>query len=503
MLFGVGNRAPLASGHGGVTEPGRAAQVTAAHRDVSPKGLVAGLLFIALVVAAIGSLGAPLITAVAQSFDVSLAGAQWTLTVTLMVGAVATPLLGRLGGAATRRPVVLAALAVVVVGSAATVATGPAAGRVGFALLLAGRGAQGVGLGLTALMMATARDSLGERATGTIALLSVASTAGIGVGYPLAGLLAQLGGVRAAYALGLVVTAAALVIAVRVLPRAPARANGSAAGVDWAGAALLSAGLVAVLLVTSLNAMWIDHPGWATAIAAAGVGLLAAWVAVERRVARPLVDLTALRHPAVAGANLVMFVAGIAMYLLLTVITRFAQTPPAAGYGFGLSAFEAGLVLVPFSAMGFVAGRVAPRLGRRLGPFVLLAGNGVVVTAAFCLFAVARSHLAWPVVAMAVLGVGVGGFSAAMPAAILAVTPPAETAAAMSVNQVVRSVGFSVGSAVGGLLLAASTPSDTPFPAPGGYTVTAWIGAAIAAVSVGAAVLVAVAVRRPARDPDQ
>ena len=43
--------------------------------------------------------------------------------------------------------------------------------------------------------------------------------------------------------------------------------------------------------------------------------------------------------------------------LLLTLITRYAQTPPGAGYGYGLSTFQAGLVLVPFWLLGFVAGR--------------------------------------------------------------------------------------------------------------------------------------------------
>jgi len=67
-------------------------------------------------------------------------------------------------------------------------------------------------------MIATAREHLAERAGRTIALLSVASTAGIGVGYPLAGLLTEVAGVRAAYALGLAVTAAALAAALLALP---------------------------------------------------------------------------------------------------------------------------------------------------------------------------------------------------------------------------------------------------------------------------------------------
>jgi hypothetical protein len=40
----------------------------------------------------------------------------------------------------------------------------------------------------------------------------------------------------------------------------------------------------------------------------------------------------------------------------LTLITRYTQTPHGAGYGFGLTTFVAGLVLIPFSVLGFVAG---------------------------------------------------------------------------------------------------------------------------------------------------
>ena len=54
--------------------------------------VVRALIFIALVVAVVGSLGAPLITSVASEFNVSLAAAQWTLTDPLLVGAIATPL---------------------------------------------------------------------------------------------------------------------------------------------------------------------------------------------------------------------------------------------------------------------------------------------------------------------------------------------------------------------------------------------------------------------------
>jgi predicted MFS family arabinose efflux permease len=451
--------------------------------------LVPALMFIALVVAVVGSLGAPLITPVAQEFDVSLAAAQWTLTAPLLVGAIATPVRGRLGTGPRRRQVVLAALAVGVAGSLLTVAA-PA-----FGWLLAGRVLQGAGLGLTPLMMGVARDHLPvERSGPAIALLSVASTIGIGVGYPLAGLLADLAGLRAAYGLGLLVTAVALAAARHSVPRPPA---GRASTVDLPGAALLGAGLSALLLALSQTALWIRHPAAGAALVAAAVVLTGVWAVRERRCTAPLVDLTLLRHPAVAGANAVMLLAGIGMYLLLTLVTRYVQTPASAGYGFGVGVFVAGLVLVPFSALGFVGGRLVRRLRERFAPGTVLAAGAAAVLAALVLFAVNRSQLWLSFTVMGVLGLGVGAFSAAMPHAILAVTPAAETSSAMSINQVVRSVGFSVGSALGGLTLAAHTPIGSTFPSDTGYTAASWLGAGAMAVTLAAAL----ALRRSPRSP--
>ncbi len=436
-----------------------------------PRLLVGTVVFVGLVVAVVGSLGAPLITAVAELYGVSLAAAQWTLTIALLSGAVATPVLSRLGSGPRRRPVVLATLGVVVAGSALTVIPLP------FTFLLIGRAGQGVGLGLTALMMAMARDHLPEpRAGGTIALLSVASTAGIGAGYPLAGLLTDLAGIRAAYALGLLVTAVALVAAARVFPAAPPRPSRP---VDLRGALLLVTALLALLIVISQTGLWRRHPGVAVLVLIGSLALLTVWALLEARTTDPLVDVRLARHPAIAAANLVMLTGGIGMYLLLSMITRYVQTPARAGYGFGLDTFEAGLMLVPFSVLGFVAARLVPALRERFGAPHLLAASSGVILIAFVLFATARGHVIEPLLAMTILGFGVGAFSATMPAVVLAATPQAETSSAMGVNQVVRSVGFSIGSAVGGLVLAAHT-SHT-FPDAGGYTTAAWAGAAVMA----------------------
>lgn len=455
--------------------------VVALVTPAASRRLVPALLLVALVVAVVGSLGAPLITSVSDEFEVSLTAAQWTLTAPLLVGAIATPVLGRLGAGPYRRRVVLATLALTVAGGLLTVVP-PS-----FCWLLAGRVAQGAGLGLTALMMGIARDHLpAERSGPAIALLSVASTVGIGVGYPLAGLLTDLGGLSSAYGLGLLISVIAWVAAWATMPQSP---PGRSSAVDVAGAVLLGGGLVALLLAIGQTALWTDHPAIAVALVAAAAVLFAGWVHRERRCADPLVDLTLLRTPAVAGANIVMLLGGIGMYLLLTLVTRYVQTPAGAGYGFGVDVFVAGAVLVPFSVLGFVGGKLVSRLRERFAAATVLTAGATAVLMALVLFASSRSQLWLAFTVMGGLGLGVGIFSAAMPAAILAVTPAAETSSAMSFNGVVRSVGFSIGSALGGLTLAAYIPTGTTFPDAEGYTTAAWLGAAAMAVTIVAALL--------------
>lgn len=450
------------------------------------------ILFVAFVVAVVGSLGAPLITSVATSFHVTLASAQWTLTIPLLTGSVATPFLGRLGAGPHRRGAVLSTLLILALGSLLTVAPLP------FAWLIIGRGIQGAGLGLPALMMGVARDHVSKgRTASVISLISVASTMGVGIGYPLVGLMAEIGGVRLAYALGALVAISAFFVALRTIPLPP---QGRSSGLDVYGAVLLAVGLFPILLVASETSLWTEHASLSIGLLAIAVVLLIVWWMVERRVSAPLVDVRLLRHRAVTGANVAMLIGGMGMYLLLTLMTRYAQTPESAGYGFGLSTFLAGLVLVPFAFMGFVAAKIVPSIRQRLDSHALLSGSAAVVLLAFLLFGIGRSNIVVLLLAMATLGFGVGSFSAAMPAVILVVTPKSETSSAMSFNLVVRAVGFSLGSALCGLMLESGTVAGHVFPKDVGYSSAGWIGAAAIVATVATTFIIVRSHRAPPGD---
>ncbi|RRO14297.1 MFS transporter [Saccharopolyspora rhizosphaerae] len=428
------------------------------------------LVCTALLAAVIGSVGAPLITAVATGMGVSLDAAQWTLTIPLFTGAIAGPLLGRLGSGPYRRVTILITLAVVVFGGLLTVLPLP------FWVLLVGRGLQGFGVAGGALLMSVARAHLPpERAASTIGALSVASTVGIGVGYPLISFVDQVAGLRAAYGLGFVLSAAALGIAWRALP---VEEPGELPRVDTVGAVLLALGTSGVLLVVAEPEVWAS-PWWVGCVLAGAAVVLAGWVAVELRVPAPLVDLRVLGQGPVLRANAALLVAGVGLYLLFSLFTRFVQTPAGVDYGFALPGVAAGAALIPFSVLGFVAGKSLPSLIARVGERGAYALSTAIAVAAALLFAAANQSLVVVLAAIALLGFAVGGISAVMPRLVLAGVPQGETASVLSINQISRSIGFSMGSALAGLLLAAG---GAPLPPEHDYVLAAlWALPALAA----------------------
>lgn len=424
--------------------------------------LVPVLVFVGMVVAIGSSLGAPLIPLIATSDGVSLSAAQWVLTCTYLVGAVATPLMGRLGDGPHRRGVIIVALAVVTAGGLF------AALPLGFAFLLVGRGLQGVGLGLIPLTITVAREALpAERAKSASAVLSITTVAGIGLGYPITGLIAQVGGLHAAFWFGAAVSATALLLVSLVVPASRQLQTGR---VDVLGAALLGAGLAGTLLALSEGEVW----GWGSptllGVAAASLVLLVIWVRVELRRPTPLINLRLLRNPAVFTADAVAILAGVGMYLLISSVTRLVQTPTSTGYGLGEGVAICGLLLLPFSVGSVVAGRVVHLISKRLAAGTSMAFAGLVLLGGMAVFSLERDTL-WEVfMVMGLAGLGVGSIYALMPALILRSVPLHETGSAMSFNQVLRYIGYGAGSTLCAVLLETQTTQGGQYPTTTGYT---------------------------------
>ncbi|WP_369355283.1 MFS transporter [Streptomyces sp. cg2] len=455
------------------------AAIDSAGVRTGPDALVRSLVFMGMALAVISSLGAPLVPQIAGAYHVSLSQAQWSLTITLLTGTVATPVLGRLGDGPHRRSATLVAVAASALGCAL------AALPLGFGVLLVGRALQGAGIGVIPLAITTARDALSpERGRRTVAMLSITTAAGVGLGYPLTGLIAQGIGLRAAFWFGAVISAISFVVGLRVLPRS---GHLRRRPLDLPGACLLGSGLTGLMLVLSEGGTW----GWASGrllgLLGLSVVLLAAWAVHELRCAHPLIDLRVARYRSVMVANLVIAVLGVAMYLLMSLVTRLAQTPVHTGYGFGASVAVTGLALLPFSATSVAASRAEHRLSRRLSPRTVLALSCLICLGALVFFTLAHSALWQLFVAMGMAGLGVGCGFAVIPQLIVLAVPATETGSAMSFNQVLRCVGYTVGSALSATVLQSHTAAGQLLPTAGGYSAAGLVGV----LSAAAAVLIA------------
>ena len=435
------------------------------------KALGPVLVLVTASLALIGSVGAPLMYTIAEEMHVTLSAAQWTLTVTILVGAVTAPVLGRLGDGRHRRPAMIIGLLVVTLGGVV------AAMAPGLGMIIVGRAMQGLGLGIMPLAMAAARDHMPrERAHSTIALLSVSMVAGTAIGYPVSGLMEHAFGLAGAYWLGAITSALALICVVLVVPASTARANAS---LDVPGALLLAAGLVSLLLGIGQANTW----GWSSpaiiALLAGAALLLTAWVFQQLRATEPLVNLRLLRHPAVMTANVCAMILGVTMYMFFTAVLDFVQAPPAAGYGFAATVTVAGLCVVPMSVTSIAVSRMLPWLTTHLGTHNLIPLGSLTIAAAGVFFTFAHDTVWQTMTMMAIIGVGFGLTSAVMPGLIVRAVPDRETGSALGFYQVVRNIGLALGSALAGLIIAGHTPTGAPWPLESAYTVVLLAGAGI------------------------
>ncbi|WP_370247913.1 MFS transporter [Nocardioides sp.] len=463
-----------------MTETASRPALAATPADLPQRAVLATLMLVTTVTAVISSLGAPLVPTVARRFDVPLSAAQWTLTATLLAGAVATPVLGRLGSGRWRRPVMLATIGVVLGGAvlaAAPLGDGPLA----FAALVTGRALQGVGLGLVPLALAAARDLWrGPLLDRNLGLLSVTTVAGAGLGYPLTGFLADHLGLHGAHTCGALLLLTTLLLAVRFLPRA---GSVPPQPVDLVGAVLLGGGMVALLLAVSQG----EHWGWAAPrtllLAVLGTLLVAAWTLWSRGRAHPLVDLRLAARPGVAGPHVVAACLGVGMYGLLTLAVLVVQRDPAAGpdgFGLGLGPVAAGAVLVPYSLASVSGNQLARRVAARFGSGVLLPVGCTSFALALVVGGTWHAELWQVLLAMGLGGLGSGFTFSSLAALIVPHVPRAETGSAMAFNQLMRYLGFSVGSAVSVALLAAYGGDDLALR--GAY----WTLAALCLLAAGA-----------------
>ncbi|MDP4501658.1 MFS transporter [Nonomuraea turcica] len=458
----------------------------------SGSGIVSVLAVAGIVGSLMQTLVVPLVGQLPRLLDAAAADTFWVITVTLLVGAVGTPVVGKLGDLYGKRTMMLVCSLPLIAGSAVCALADS------LIPMIAGRGLQGLGVGMIPLGISALRDLLPPQRVGpAIALMSSSMGIGGALGLPISAAVAEYANWRMLFwgsaALSLMVAALIWLL----VPHTPANANGR---LDVVGAIGLGAALVCLLLGVSKGADWGWGSGTTLGLLGAAVVILLLWALWELRVRDPLVDLRTTARPQVLFTNLVSILVGFAMYAQSLVVMQILQLPEATGYGLGQSMLAAGLWMAPSGLMMMAVSSFGARLSAARGPKTTLFIGALILSLGYGA-ALVLMDWAWGLMIAGCVGsMGVGLAYGSMPALIMGAVPRNETASANSFNTLMRSIGTSVSAAVVGVVLAQMTVTmgGHTLPSESGFRTALLIGCGVALV----AALLTLTLPRPKADTE-
>ncbi|WP_030166203.1 MULTISPECIES: MFS transporter [Actinomycetes] len=426
----------------------------------------------------------PLMGLLSTSLDVSATVTTWIVLSALISGAILTGPLCRLADRIGPKKVYVIAATAVLVGNALCALA--LAWQIP-ALMLFGRAL--VGINIAAAMGIAILKSLGSPKQMQMGMGMVTLGNGLGVvpSFLLAGFLIDRG---ASLTTVFWVTAFLAAACVLMLLAIPQTQGWHTVRIPFLSSVLIGAWVLPICLYLSLGNSW----GWASwstlGFLVFALVAFACWLRFELASDNPLIPLRMLRGNALVGYYATACI-GLLAYGYYLTASAFAQTPPdQAGYGFGVSVFESGLILIPVGILVTILGPLVGRLMHVVGPkWVLIAGSAIL-TLQFLLMAAFKSEL-WQMYAYAAMfGVGVALFLPAGWSVFAMQAKHEEIGITAGMALILQMIYGAFAAAIGTVLLTRELVSDTTFSVESGYTTVFLIYAIGMAAAVGLGFLV-------------
>src|SRR5438105_5908967 len=370
---------------------------------------------------------------------------SWVVTSYLLASTVSTPIYGKLGDMYGRKPVFLAAILIFLGGSMLAGLSQSMGELIGFRALQ-GIGAGGLMVGAQAIIADIVPPRERGRYMGLIgSVFAVASVAGPLLG----GFLVDNLSWRWVFYVNMPVGAlAVLIVVTRLHLHTPTIRH----RIDLLGAALLSAGVASLTLLTTWGG---NQYAWGSRtiilLGVGGVVLLIVFLWWETRAAEPIVPLSLFRSSVFSIANAIGFAVGMAMFGAIVFLPVFLQLV------YGATPTSSGLRMLPLMAGLLAAAIGSGRAIRRIGRYKAfpIAGTAVLVVGMFLLSLLRVGTAPWVAsLYMLVVGIGIG---LVMQVVVLVVQNDAradQIGVATSTATFFRSVGGSFGVAIFGTIFA-------------------------------------------------
>ncbi|HZB20195.1 MAG TPA: MFS transporter [Blastococcus sp.] len=433
-------------------------------------GVLAATCISTLVVNANTSAVSILLPAISRDTGTSVETLQWAVTGYSLVGAAVIVTSGSLGDVFGRKRIFQLGL-LLFVGSCVLIALAGSGGMV-----IAGRVIQGaagatiLACGLSLLSVANE----GQAQLRAVSLWGAAAAVGAAAGPLLGGLLVDLAGWQALFWIdaGVAVLCMLLTAAAVGESRDPDRPR----TIDYAGTVLIALTLTPLILAVTKSGDW----GWLSAgtllCLAVSVAAGYAFIAVERRIAVPLLDLALLRNRVLVGSTVAILIGAGTINGLMYLLSLYFQDPAALDF----SPLEAGLATLP-ATVGLVAvAPLVPWLARRWGGRQTIGVGFALTTVGFVVVGLVDATWAYaafllPLVAIAVgMGLSNGPASSAATASV----PEHEVGGASGVSNMARYVGAAVATALAATFYSTVSGNRADDGAPQGDALASGLAAA-------------------------
>lgn len=445
--------------------------------------LMMSSLALAMLLAALGTsianVGLP---ALARAFGAAFQDVQWVVIAYLLAITCLIVGAGKLGDLAGRRRLFLVGIAVFTLASAVC-SIAPS-----LWVLIAARAVQGIG---AAVMMAMSMAIVGgavlkARVGSAMGLLGTTSAIGTALGPTLGGILISAMGWHAIFLVCVPLGMLAFVLAYHTLPSDPARPKAVAGRFDISGTLLLALTLCLYALAMTIGRGQFGLINIALLVTSV-VGA-ALFVAVEARVAAPLVRLAMLREPLLG--------AGLAMSALVSTVVM-ASLVVGPFYLAGALHLDAALVGIVMSVGPLVAAFVGVPAGRLVDRFgsqrLMLVGLGAM-TAGAVILAIAPESTGVPgyLVPLAVVTAGYALFQTANNTSVMARAASDQRGVVSGLLNLSRNLGLITGaSAMGAVFAVASSASDLASTQPEEIAIGMRLTFAVAAALTASAIAIA------------
>ncbi|WP_132994383.1 MFS transporter [Gordonia zhaorongruii] len=459
----------------------------------SPMPTAVVLCFGGLVAALMQTLIIPIQPEIPVLLGTSISNASWVITATLLGGAIAMPIAGRLGDMFGKQRVLVASSILLIIGSVVCALSSS------LVPMIVGRTLQGLAMGFIPVGISLLREVMPPRLT-NVAVSAMSATLGVGggIGLPLSAWIAQS---FDWHALFWVSAGMAVIIAILVFTVVPHVDDAIGGRFDLPGAIGLAVGLCSALIAVTKGNDWGWTSGTTLGFFIGGLVVLLVWGTFELRQSDPLVDLRTSAKPAVLLTNIAAVAVGFGMMAQAVVMPMLMELPTVAG-GMGQSILQAGLWMMPGGLMMLVFAPVSAIMMNRFGGKITLAVGATVLGLGY-LGAYFLMNAPWQLALASVVGsAGVGIGYAAMPTLIMGAVPMSEAGAAVGLNGLMRSVGTTLSSAVMAVILTSSTfdLAGRDIPTHDAFKLCFLVGTV--AALVGAAITLAIpAVRKLNEEP--